>query len=271
MKPVDPIFVGGAPRSGTTLIRAILDSHPNIACGPELRVSSTIARLWSQTNTHIGPTLRSAYHLSEEGLKLRFSGFLASFLEEAHKASGKRRIAEKTPANVLQFSQLHQLFPQSPLIHIVRDGRDVISSLQTMDWRDRRTGLPFDYVTDPRAAARLWVDSVTSGREMKDVASADGLYFEIFYEELIEHPREVLQGLFDFLGEPWANDVMHFHANPRNTAGMNESSAAQITSPLYTSSVGRWLDALDEDMLPEVMAILTPALDRLGYNTGTNW
>lgn len=270
MESVNPIFVGGAPRSGTTLIRAILDSHPNIACGPELRVSSTIARLWSETNTHIGPILRSGYHLSEEDLRLRFSGFLASFLQNAHKASGKKRIAEKTPANVLQFNELHQLFPESPLIHIVRDGRDVISSLQTMDWKDRKTGLPFDFVTDPGAAADLWVESVNRGRAMKEDASANGLYFEIFYEELIEDPRRVLASLFDFLGEPWSNDVMQFHRNPRNSAGMNESSAAQISRQLYTSSVGRWIDTLDEDRMPEIMEIISPSLNMLGYSTGSN-
>lgn len=270
MENFHPIFVGGAPRSGTTLMRAILDSHPNIACGPELRVSSTIAKLWDETNTHIGPALSSAWHVTEEDLKRHFSVFLASFLKHAHKASGKKRIAEKTPANVLQFPQLHQLFPKSPLIHIIRDGRDVVSSLQTMDWQDRKTGKPFDFVTDPKAAARLWVESVAKGRQMKDEASAEGLYHEIFYEELIENPRDVLEALFDFLGEPWSNDVLRFHTNPGNLAGMNESSAPQITLELYTTSMGRWLDDLGEGELPGIMNIIASSLELLGYSAGTN-
>ncbi len=271
MNSGSPIFVGGAPRSGTTLVRAILDSHPNIACGPELRISNTIAKLWRQTRELTGSTLYSYYRLSDEDLRQGFADLLWSHLKPYQINSGKPRIAEKTPSNVLQFAELHTLFPESPLIHVIRDGRDVVSSLLTMDWIDNRTGEMFDFVQDVNAASSLWVESIKSGCSMKDVKSAQGLYFEIRYEDIVHAPRKTLEGLFEFLKEPWDEQVLDFYKNKRNGLGVNETSAEQIGMPLYATSVGRWLDELDERNLAYALGLMKPVLDELGYREGSNW
>jgi hypothetical protein len=134
MNTKPPIFIGGAGRSGTTLLRVILDSHPNIACGPELKITPFIASYWYDFQTRYSQILKE-YLIGENEINEIFSRMIISLLERYRIDQGKIRIAEKTPHNVTIFSHLHKIFPESPLVHVVRDGRDVISSLLTMDWK----------------------------------------------------------------------------------------------------------------------------------------
>ena len=269
--PCAPIFVGGAPRSGTTLVRAILDTHPAIACGPELRAVAALAGLWSEIDASLPGDVARAYHLKPATLRDAFAGTIAGFLAPHRQRSGKPRIAEKTPSNVRHFAELHRLFPDSPLVHVIRDGRDVVTSLLGMDWIDPRTGQPFDYVRNARAAAHSWVDMVTAGRAMAALPDAGSCYLELRYEDIVARPEPTLKRLFDFLGEPWTDAVLGFHANPRNTAGSEESSADQIAKPLYAASVGRWRRDLAPADRQAVREVAGPLLMALGYCRDLDW
>src|SRR5262245_47634093 len=109
MGATDPIFIGGVPRSGTTLLRVILDTHPNIHCGTELRVVQALTNLWSAAERTGQPLLTTAYGIDDAGLERIFRDLILAFLEPAWRTSGKARIAEKTPWNLLVFPELRRL------------------------------------------------------------------------------------------------------------------------------------------------------------------
>jgi protein-tyrosine sulfotransferase len=184
--------------------------------------------------------------------------------------TGKPRVAEKSPNNVFFFQHLHQLFADSPLIHVIRDGRDVVCSLLRMNWRNPKTGLPIDCTRDARGAATYWVQAVQAGRmAARQQPSLAQRYFELRYEQLIVEPEAALRPMFAFLGEPWDTRVLNFHQHKRNLA--SESSATQVAVPINTKALARWkadLASSDKDVVKEIAG---PLLQELGYVTDQNW
>lgn len=261
-----PIFIGGAGRSGTTLLRVILDSHSQIACGPELKITPLIASYWYDFQTKYSPFLKE-YLINEKDINLLFSNMITSLLEKYRSSQNKNRIAEKSPNNIKIFYHLSHIFPDSPLIHIVRDGRDVIASLLTMDWKNP-DGQPIAYTNDPIEVAKYWKDAVQTGLKFAKQSNLDN-HFLLKYEELVTSPEDILKKLFSFLNEPWEENVLKFHEKHRNLA--NESSASQVNKKLYTSSIGRWKNDLTVDQKSVIKPIINDTLLELGYIKDINW
>jgi protein-tyrosine sulfotransferase len=263
-----PIFLGGAGRSGTTLLRVILDSHPDIACGPEFKLIPGIALHWARAIKEFRPVLES-YAVTPQIYNNAYRTLIESLLGPYLARSGKKRIAEKTPNNVLFFYHLSRIFPDSPLVHLVRDGRDVVCSLLTMDWKDPLTGAPVEYTRNAERAANYWVEAVNAGRRAGESMEVRRNYYEIRYEDIVEKPEPTLRALFEFLGEPWDRSVLDFHSRSRELAG--ESSAEQVSRGIYRSSVGRWKEQLKEADKETVKRIAGDLLIRLGYAADGNW
>ncbi|MCB9655079.1 MAG: sulfotransferase [Deltaproteobacteria bacterium] len=264
---LSPIFVGGAGRSGTTLLRVILDAHPSIACGPELKITPALCQFWLNLQTAFLPALEG-YGLGPEDVNDAVSGMLDRFLEPYLARSKKSRIAEKSPNNVFFFEHLHIIFPESPLVHVIRDGRDVVCSLLTMNWVDPATRAPIDYTRDVRKAAEYWVKAVRAGRTA--AKNVEGCYFELRYEALVADPEPTLRGLFDFLREPWDAAVLRYHEDKqRNLAG--ESSATQVAKPIYATASGRWRRDLTVAQKAIVKEVAGSLLIELGYATDLDW
>jgi hypothetical protein len=127
------------------------------------------------------------------------------FEQFAHKA-GKTRWAEKTPAHVYHMTLIHEVFPGAQFIHMVRNGYDVVKSLQNMPWAPRRI----------RWSTNTWVSSVRAGREA-GAKLPTGLYKEIRYEMLIKNPRQILEEVCAFIGEPFSPQMLEFHDPEKNS------------------------------------------------------
>lgn len=265
MSLLTPIFIGGAPRSGTTLVRAVLDAHPEIACGPELRAVPALARLYRDTAIAMAPVLSAHYEFSPDDMKETFRRLIVSFLEPVHARSGKRLIAEKTPANALYFAELHQLFPESRFVHVIRDPRDVVASLLTMDWRDARTGGRLPITANAAAAAHGWRDHVTAARA---ASVAGARVFDLVYEQFTGDAAQTLADLFPFLGVAPSDAPLRHHQYFHVRRGENETSAEAVSRPLNDKAVGRWRRELSREAVAEVEGIVGPLLQHFGYAPG---
>lgn len=262
-----PIFVGGAGRSGTTLLRVILDSHSRIACGPELKVIPSIAMMWAEFQTTYAPYLAES-KLSEADIDRAFRTFIVSLIAPLRRQSGKPRIAEKTPNNVFFFRHLHRLFPNATYIHMVRDGRDVVASLLKQNWLGP-DGQPLPYTVDAREGAKYWANSIVVARQFAAATQGRSRYCELRYEALIADPEPCLRALFEFIGEPWEPGVLAFYE--RKHALGHESNADAVTRPIYQSSAGRWRNELNADQLAAIKQEAGSVLLELGYCANLDW
>lgn len=249
------VFIGGAGRSGTTLLRAMLGAHPAIYCGPELKI---VPALFGHRDAWRGflDDAGAAPDLVDDGI----AALIRTVLDGLDHGS-KARIAEKTPHNLVFADRLASMFPDAQFVHLVRDGRAVVASLLRQDWTDAR-GRPVPWCVDAAAAARYWVDVLD--KTATALASAEGRYVQLRYEDLVARPEPTLRGVLDFLGEAWDPAVLSHHAADL-TLPAGESSSAAVAQPVHTHAVDRWRQQLSSADLAVVEDIAGPWLARLGY------
>ncbi|MCW3991710.1 MAG: sulfotransferase, partial [Candidatus Bathyarchaeota archaeon] len=235
------IIIGGCARSGTTLIRVMLDTHPHIYCGPEsnlflpirIRTRKRIEELswkFDVPAEEIQTLMRSSRCLSE---------FIEKFFGRIGSIHGKRRWADKSPRNVLRLDYIFKHFPRAKFIHMIRDGRDVACSLRTFPKRKIVNGKIFPVKTNRPLdeCIRWWVHDVNIGIGYRN----DSRYYELKYEDLIFNTERALKELFMFLDEPYEEKVLRYYEiedNKRRIIKFPQNIEA--TQPIYTKAVGRW-------------------------------
>lgn len=204
-------FIVGCHRSGTTLLRATLDSHPAVAIPGESHFVSALARAHRRRRFEIGgeldvgmflAVLNQSHHYRDWGLPddeviqaltasptADVAGGLRRLYGLYARRRHKPRYADKTPAHVLAIPAIARLFPEARFVHIVRDGRDVaLSNVAIAEWGPRT--LP--------DAALWWRRRVRAGRRAGRRLGARR-YLEIRYEHLVDDPEPVLRTVCAFL------------------------------------------------------------------------
>lgn len=255
----DFVFIGGAGRSGTTLFRSMLNAHPRIHCGPEAKLVPAICQLRDSWLKGLGADLTEA-GVDTPLLDRAVRSFLETFLEGL--APEGQRVAEKTPHNLVHTAYLGRLFPQARFLHVIRDGRAVVSSLLQQRWIDPGTGKPVWYCADARSAARYWHDVVAGVRQQ--ATAVPGRYLEVRYERLVTEPRAVMVEVLAFLGESWHPAVLRHHEGDLAVSS-RESSTDAVRSAVNTAALDKWRSTLDEQQLSGVREVAGSLLDDLGY------
>jgi Sulfotransferase family len=227
VSPTVPIFIVGCHRSGTTLLRLMLDSHPNISCGPETRFLEDLARLTERHWSY----LRN-YGLPRAYWNRKFAETFASFQLEYAQSRGKIRWADKTPRYALCLDSITELFPTCQIVHVIRDGRDVVAS-----HRDR-----WGYWSALKAVEK-WPRYIRAARAVGRSLPADR-YYEIRYEDLVERTEPSVRRLLEFLHEPWDPAVLEHEKHPHDIAEhyagfvARRRAAAGAGRSVYASRVG---------------------------------
>lgn len=263
-----PIIIGGCGRSGTTLMRVILDSHSQIACGPESNVFPSPNRL--NAGSPGAEKLAKKFDLSSNEMSELLNTsttraeFAARFFDSYRNHAGKPLWADKTPRNIQVMPYILEHFPRARFVHVIRDGRDVVCSLRTHPRHRVIDGqiVKLDTWNPIEDCVGRWVKDVGDGL----VYRGDPRYYELKYEDLVTDTEGTLRGLFDFLQLAWEPGVMSFHEV--QSASRNPVKFAQnpeATKPLQSSSIGRWKKDLTGDDLAYVGRECGPLLRTLGY------
>lgn len=207
-----PIFVIGCQRSGTSVLRRVLDSHPNIACPPESKFILPMQGLLNHPQALEG---LSSMGFPRAVVMNRIRDFVASFFEDYAATKGKNRWADKTPNYVNCLPFLDDLFAaEARYIVIVRHPLDVCLSFEHAAKKSGRM-MP---AIEPHVAAagelragacRFWNEqNLKISTFVPQVASR---VVSLDYELLTSHPEQVLKQVFRRLDEPWAPSVLTYN------------------------------------------------------------
>lgn len=220
-----PIFIVGCHRSGTSMLRVSLDSHPRISIGNEDPTLYSLAK----TDTDLCRARREGYGFSEE----EWFGLVRRMVEEIFMryaaSQGKTRWGLKFPPNSLIIGYLNRLYPDCQVIHIVRHPRDVIAS-GLRKW-GKKKGAYY---------GRRWVKYVRSA-EAAGTRLGKDRFSTIRYEDLVADPQQVLKETVEWLGEPWSDEVLHVsrrtHRFPATL--ITDPEEAEGPDEIHTRSVGK--------------------------------
>jgi hypothetical protein len=216
--PQDPIFIVGYPRSGTTLLQAMLATQNHLYSFPETHYFGAIYKIIRTDDRGfieheclpgVFETLREKVSLELAGPekdhivsmardrrlspKDLFEAIVSHFLSAQTQVSGTVhtfRWIEKTPNHVYFLDRIRGFYPQAQFVNIIRNPVWAIQS--------RREKFPFNRETPVKTLARLWVKSIASAEDFS--ARYPGKLLSVRYEDLVKDPMKELRGVCDFLG-----------------------------------------------------------------------
>jgi len=266
--PLPHIIIGGCGRSGTTLVRLILDSHSGICCGPESKLflpdHSNITEL-ARTFKLDHSAVNSAYATSTCR-----AHFIDQFSEICRTATGKRRWAEKTPRNILNLDFIFSAWPQCRFIHVLRDGRDVACSLRTHPRHRVMDGtfVPLNTWNPIEDCINRWRNDIEASRRYW----SDPRLHVVRYEDLVLQPQRTIENVIHFLGEDW-DDALLDHSSIQSDFRdpLMFPQSAQATQKIATDSIGRWQRDLSSHDRTCFKALAGDLLIELGYAIDNEW
>ena len=256
-----PIIVG-CPRSGTSLLAVMLDSHPAFAVPPETAFLKHVAKLQGDAETVRRRFLDivtadrtpisnwSDFGLDRQAFADRIAAiepftvaagtraFYAMYAASQHKARG----GEKTPDNIFVMREIAALLPEARYIHVIRDPRDT-----ALSWRKTWFAPSQDFVV----LGRAWRHHVDVGRAAGAVLPH---YIESRYEDLVLHPQTELPRLCEFLSVPYVPAMI-------DSGAQGAARIARLQARLHTS--GRLISREDRTSI-HVNLARPPLAERVG-------
>ncbi len=252
-----PVFILGFPRSGTTLVEQTLSAHPRIAAGDELPLIHDITGLMPRmlASPMAYPEALAELWMGDrrEGLDDLRDYYLQKVRQMGILQPGADLFTDKMPLNETHLGLIALLFPQAPLIHVIRHPLDIMVSAISNHFTH---GLYCATVLETAAIHYVRVmDLVQHYRSQMALR-----YLPIRYEEIVDDQEASVRAMLDFIGVDFDPACMGFHENRRYA---RTASYAQVTERLYSRSRFRYRKYLRH--LEPVIPILQPVMDRLGY------
>jgi len=265
-----PVIVLGVSRSGTTLLKEMLDSHPELAIPDE---SYFVPQLWNRHGERPDreaflddvarlPGIRDWGVTRDDvarrlGERPRFPDAIGAIYRAYAEARGKSRFGDKTPSYMQRLSVLERAFPDAEYVHLIRDGRDAALSFLGMR---RRPSFNWARPRGVGAFAAQWRREVSSARRLGERVARR--YTELRYEDLVADPEHALRGLCAFLGLAYAPSMLEYHLRV-DTARLPDHLG--VADPPRVG-VRRWRDEMRSGDVELFEAVAGDVLADLGYD-----
>ncbi len=251
-------LLGGHPRSGTTLLEQVLDSHPDLVSAEETTVFFTEVYLPCRRNlgdeTTIVASLESAAPALLPKLRERYFRCMDTLREDP---IGSRLLIDKNPSLTTLIPAMARVFPETKFLVALRDPRDVCLSCFMQPLPLNQVSATFltleDTVAEYVSVMGLW----------RTVApKLPNPHLEVRYEDMVEDLESSARRVLGFLGVAWDERVLRFNEHARKKL-VRSPTYADVTKPVFKGAVGRWhrYQKYLEPLLPK----LEPFAKAFGY------
>ena len=223
-----PVFIVGMPRSGTSLVEQILASHPMVyGAGERLEIPSIVDRLPSLVGNDVTPYPECLSLLAGEQVKQLSDKYLGSIGELVET---EICVTDKLPENYHHLVLIRMLFPESPIIHCLRNPLDTCLSCYFHDF----TGY-HEYAYDLENLGRHYREYQRLMQHYRDELKIPML--EVEYEALVKQPEQVSRQMVEYCDLDWDERCLRYYETDRI---VRTASHSQVREPVYTHSAGRW-------------------------------
>ena len=265
-----PVFIIGMPRSGTKLLRSLLNNHSQIAITTyesglipffyknfsnygDVKIKNNFHKFYqkfSQTTFFTRLTKDDAFINEDLWFKDILDGSFPEVIEVFYtiyaQSRNKNIWGDKTPSYIYEIPLLSRLFPQAKFVHIIRDVRDYSLSVKKA-WNKNIF-----------RASQRWTDAIEGCRRDVEKSKVEA-YLEIKYEHLISHPESTLTSVCDFLHIPYEKDMNKLIKSPENLA------ATKGIKNIVTDNSGKWKTQMKASTILKIEANCGRLLNNLGY------
>jgi len=215
---VQPIFIVGMPRSGTTLVEQIISSHPNVSAAGELPFVNNYGRAMIN-----GSKLINATEVK------RFRRLYLAKLTE--RSNGFKIVTDKMPHNFRYLSLIRAAFPEARVVHVVRNRAATCWSNYKHYFRANGLGYCYD-LSDLREHYALYLDLMNFWE-----LNLNLVITQCNYDNLVNHPELNIRNLISALGLDWSQDCLSPEKNKRS---VRTASELQVKEKIYTGSSDKW-------------------------------
>lgn len=269
--PTRSIFLGGCPRSGTTLLQSLLGAHPKIASFPESHLFQNLRLRYLSRSlglASIKGKKQLNWFLEEIGqpeLKSKLSPFplfisqyvsvFNQALNQATEEQGKLVWLEKSPEHIRYIQLFEHLIPGTKFIHLVRNGGDVVASLYDVSHNHQRRDIWGDPWTIDKCV-KTWMDSVQFSSHHLHKPN----HILIRYENLVADPEKVLSQLCTFLGLEFdAVMLTAYGQTARKVVRPDETWKASVGAPIKSANGKKFYELFnpeEQDYILEKLSVI---------------
>jgi Tfp pilus assembly protein PilF len=251
-------LLGGHPRSGTTLLEQVLDSHPDIISLEETTIFHDDAYMpLTRKLPDDTPMLSVLEAATTDTLRQSRANYLRSAELFLGEPIGDRLLIDKNPSLTFLIPLLLRVFPEIKLLIPLRDPRDVVLScfMQDMPLNQGSSA----YLT-LESAVEEYVAMMNLWQALKPMLK--GHYIEVRYEDMVEDLASIARKALNFLGAPWDERVLGFDKHARQKV-VRSPTYADVTQPVYKRAMGRWRNY--QKYLEPQLGKLEPFVKAFGY------
>ncbi len=279
--PVPMLFVISSPRSGSTMLERMLESHSQILGGPEPHLLTPLAHLgvWDQVDKapydHVLAAESQKLFVDRlprkeqdywDACRAYCDTLYGRFLE----GSGKKIGLDKTPAYALILPFMAKVFPDAKYVVLTRHPLATFSSYANSFFDgDYQTAMDFNPLL------QRYVPAMAKFLRQRDVP-----FFHIKYEDLVSDPELWMEKIYAYIGVPFERDTVNYGEKPRATEtakGLGDPIGVQQHTRPSTASLNKWVEELSMDagkraLMEKTIQELDPAdLETLGYPAADIW